>query len=78
MIEVTKEMEQAGKDITNNLTFAQAAKKCNGLGGSKTWAEWLEQNMKDCENSDLIFSYLNGVMDAVTVVYIAMERAKVC
>ncbi len=72
MTQVTKEMVEAGMDIASLLVSAKVAKCMNGLGGSQTYAEWFEVEMK---NKDLAISYLNDEICSVEAIYIAMRRA---
>jgi hypothetical protein len=66
-------MQEAGSKMSNLLMDASIAKCMNGLGGSKTWEEFIGYHI---ENRDLVLSYLEDKIDAVTAMYIAMERAK--
>lgn len=73
MTSVTNQMNEAGSKIASALMSASVSKCMNGLGGSKTFDEWLGD---DIENKDLVISYLNEEIDSVTAIYLAMERAK--
>lgn len=74
MIEsVTKSMIDAGEKMASDLMNAQVSTYMDGLGGSKTWDEWLAA---DVSNRDLILAYLNEEIVSVTAIYIAMHRAK--
>lgn len=73
MTTVTEEMRKAGSAIASALMDAGVAKCMNGLGGSKTWDEWV---CEDVPNKDLIVAYLNEEIDSITAIYLAMERAK--
>ncbi len=70
-IPVTDAMREAGEEIASLLMTAQVAKCMNGLGGSKTYGEWLETEMK---NKDLVIAYLNDEICSVEAIYIAMGR----
>lgn len=69
---VTKEMVEAGRDLASLLVEATVAKCMNGFGGSQTYAEWFEVEVK---NKDLAVAYLNDEICSVEAIYIAMRRA---
>lgn len=71
--EVTEDMAAAGRQIAADIVNAQVAKDMDGLGGSKTWGEWLSLDIK---NRDIVFEYIYGNIDSVTAIYKAMQRAK--
>ena len=71
--DVTAEMIQAGNAMACVLTDAGIAKCMNGLGGSKTWDEFVAQDIK---NRDLVLAYLDERIDSVTAIYLAMSRAR--
>lgn len=70
---VTPAMIKAGNDMAGLLMDASVAKCMNGLGGSKTWAEFVGTEI---QNYDLVLDYLEERVDSVTVFYLAMERAR--
>lgn len=70
--EVTEAMAEAGRRIASDLTDANCSRHMGGLGGSKTWSEWLEG--ADMKNKDLAVAYANGEIDSVTAIYKAMRR----
>ena len=71
-IMVTEEMRAAGSQIASDLMDAQVSSHMGGLGGSKDWEEFeLSYNGK---HMDLIKQYVNGEIDSVTAIYIAMHR----
>lgn len=72
-VEVTPEMVKAGSDIASVLLDASIAKCMNGLGGSKTWEEFVEG---DVRNQDIVIDYLEDRIESVTAIYLAMERAR--
>ena len=69
--DVTTDMIAAGNKIAGQLTDASIAKCMNGLGGSQTWEQFVEQ---DFPNRDLVLAYLEERMDSVTCIYTAMSR----
>jgi len=71
--EVTEAMAEAGRQIASDIVNAKVSKHMNGLGGSKTWDEWLDAGVK---NRDLAIAYVNGEIDSVTAIYKAMQRVK--
>jgi hypothetical protein len=73
MLSVTKEMNEAGKAMASNLMTATVVKSFNGMGGSITWEDW---GQKDIPNKDIIQMYLDEVIDSVTAIYLAMEKAR--
>jgi len=72
---VTKAMKEAGCRIASNLIDAQCSWSMNGLGGSKSWREWLAAN-SNIPNRDLVLAYVDGKIESVEAIYIAMDRAK--
>jgi hypothetical protein len=70
---VTDAMRKAGSDIADNLMSATVSKAMGGIGGSKTWSEYLENPP---QNLDLIEAYVENEIDSVTAIYLAMARAK--
>lgn len=71
---VTPDMVAAGDTMATMLMNASIAKCMNGLGGSQTWDEWLEN--KDVPNRDLVLAYLEERITVVTATYLAMDRAR--
>ena len=71
---VTKEMREAGSNIASALCDASIAKSFDGLGGSKTWDEWLGE--EEIPNRDIVLAYLEEEINSVTAIYITMEREK--
>jgi len=71
--DVTEEMVEAGRKIANNLISANCQKSMSGLGGVKDF------DLMDYpeEHRDVITQYLNGDIDSVTAIYIAMQNASV-
>ena len=66
-------MRLAGEKIASTLMDAQISKCMNGLGGSKTWEEWIDE---DIENKDLIVAYLEEKIVSVEAIFLAMQRAQ--
>ena len=71
--EVTEAMAAAGRQIASDLLSASVSKSMGGLGGSKTWEEWANSDVK---NRDIILAYLEEDIDSVTAIYKAMQRAQ--
>ena len=69
---VTEEMREAGSQIAADLMAAQVSFHMGGLGGSKDWEEF--ESFHSGKNMDLIKQYVNGEIDSVTAIYIAMHR----
>jgi len=69
----TKQMTEAGGQIASDLMDAQVSWSMNGLGRSRSWREFISQ---DLQNKDLIEEYIAGNILSVDAIYIAMERAK--
>ena len=69
----TEAMINAGQEWASHATDAHIAKSMGELGSTKEQREWQLSNFK---NTDLILMYLNGEIDSVTGIYMAMERAK--
>ena len=69
---VTEEMREAGSQMASDLMDAQISVHINGLGGSKDWEEF--ESSHSGKNMDLIRQYVNGEIDSVTAIYIAMHR----
>ena len=65
---VTEEMKKAGNDIASRLYDASISK---ALGGNLD--EWLDE---DVPNRDIILLYLEGEIDSVTAICMAMDRAR--
>lgn len=74
-IVVTKRMQEAGNEMASNLIDAQISKCMDGLGGCKSWKEFVDQ---DIPNRDLIIKYLESKedFDSVSAMYTAMERER--
>ena len=72
---VTEEMREAGSQIASDLINAQVSFHVGGLGGSKTWEEF--ESCHCGKNMDLIKQYVNGEIDSVTAIYIAMHRESI-
>ena len=70
MANVTEKMIEAGSKIASDLMDAHITKS---LGGLKEWEEF--QSNCDNSNIDLIIQYVNGEIQTVTAIYIAMNRA---
>lgn len=70
---VTPEMQKAGSEMASVLMDAGIAKCMDGLGGSRTWSDWLAE---DVPNRDLAIEYLDDKIDSVTAIYLAMDRAR--
>lgn len=64
---------KAGENMASMLMDAQVSKCMDGLGGSKTWEEWLGE---DFENKDLVVRYLNEEINSIEAIYLAMQRAQ--
>lgn len=65
-------MRKAGAQVASDIFDALISFRMDGLGGSKKWEEF-----KSChsgKNMDLIKQYVNGEIDSVTAIYIAMHR----
>lgn len=71
--DVTLEMVEAGKRVASDIVGAQVAYSMDGLGGSKTWEQW---DAEPHPNRDLLIGYVEGRIDSVTAIYLAMERAR--
>ena len=71
---VTEKMQAAGIQFASDAVDAQVSKSMGGLGGSKTYQEW---DQKDFKNKDLLLKYINGEIDSVTGIYLAMNREKI-
>ena len=72
---VTEEMREAGSQIASDLMNAQVSFHVRGLGGSKDWDEF--ESFHGGKNMDLIKQYVNGEIDSVTAIYIAMHRKSI-
>ncbi len=72
---VTEEMREAGRVIASDLLIGHAVKCMGGLGGSKSWEEF--ESSHSGKNLDLIEQYVNGEIDSVTAIYIAMHRESI-
>ena len=72
---VTEEMREAGSQIASDLMDAQVSFHMGGLGGSKEWEEF--ESFHCGKNMDLIKQYVNGEIDSVTAIYIAMHRESI-
>jgi len=70
---VTEEMAEAGRKIASNLITASCQKSMSGFGGGNLFdlTDYPE------EHQDIINQYLNGDIDSVTAIYIAMNNASV-
>ena len=66
---VTKDMAEAGNKIATELVNAELLKSTNGIGEFK--------NSYRGEYSDIINQYLEGKIDSVTAIYIAMSNIKI-
>ena len=66
---VTKDMAEAGNKIASELVNAELLKSTNGIGEFK--------NSYRGEYSDIINQYLEGKIDSVTAIYIAMSNIKI-
>jgi len=66
---VTKKMRDAGSLFASDCMDA----RCCKLDGGKAVEQWAREDMP---NKDLLIKYINGEIDAVTGIYLAMERAK--
>jgi len=71
--DVTLEMIKAGNDFASHATDASIARCMGELGSTKEQRQW---QMDQFKNVDLIEMYLNGQIDSVTGIYLAMERAR--
>ena len=72
---VTEEMREVGQQIAADLTDASISKEMGGLGGSKDWEEF--KSSFNGKNLDLIKQYVEGEIDSVTAIYIAMHRESI-
>lgn len=70
---VTEKMRQAGDQMASVLIGASISKEMEGIGGAKGIDEFLDSCLGD--NRDLVKKYINGEIDSVTAIYIAMNRA---
>lgn len=73
-INVTDEMKEAGRKMASDLVNALVSKEMNGIGGNLGFDDFAKNYTGS--NIDIIRDYINGNVDAVTAIYIAMERAK--
>ncbi len=69
---VTEKMREAGSQIASDLIDAEICYSMGGLGGSKNWGEFVAGYSG--KNFDLIYRCVNGEIDSVTAIYIAMNR----
>ena len=74
MNEVTYHMVVAGSRIASDLITAQVSYSMDGIGGGPTWRDWLAAKTP---NMDLAVQYVEGQIQAVEAIYLAMERARV-
>jgi len=65
-------MIEAGQRIASDLMDAQVSWLMNGIGGGKTWREFINQ---DLPNKDLIEQYIDQEICSIEAIYIAMERS---
>lgn len=72
---VTEEMREAGAQVASDILDALVSFQMDGLGGSKKWTEFASGHSG--KNMDLIKQYVNGEIDSVTAIYIAMHRESV-
>jgi hypothetical protein len=72
---ITEAMTQAGEDIASAMMDAHISYNMKGLGGCRTWKEWLEAHA-EIPNLDLIEAYLKEEITSVDAIYLAMHRAK--
>lgn len=75
MENVTEEMRLAGNTIAHDLIVGNCAKAMNGLGGSLSYEQWVNEHSTN-PNKDLLIAYVNDEIDSVTAIYLAMKRAK--
>ena len=61
--------------MASDLMDAQVSSCLSGLGGSKEWDEFESSHCG--KNMDLIKQYVNGEIDSVTAIYIAMHRESI-
>ena len=61
--------------MASDLINAQVSFHMGGLGGSKKWEEF--ESCHCGKNMDLIKQYVNGEIDSVTAIYIAMHRESI-
>jgi len=69
----TDKMIKAGQDWASHATDANIAKSMGELGSTKEHRAW---QLSEFKNIDLIEAYLNGEIDSVTGIYMAMERER--
>ena len=72
---VTEEMREAGSQIASDLMDAQVSFCLGGLEGSKGWEEF--ESCHCGKNMDMVKQYVNGEIDSVTAIYIAMHRESI-
>lgn len=73
-VSVTEKMKEAGARIASDLVTATVVASMAGLGGCKSWKEFEQSH--DGQNMDLIMRYVAHEIDAVTAIYIAMDRER--
>lgn len=71
----SEEVNEAGNDIAASLIEASCCYSMNGLGGCKTFSEFITEYSGD--NKDLIEKYLNNEIDSTAAIYVAMQRAAI-
>jgi len=69
----SEKMIEAGQQMAHDLTNASVCWSMNGLGGSKSWRQFINQSLA---NKDLIEQYVDQEIYSVEAIYMAMERAK--
>jgi len=67
----SEKMIEAGQQMASDLMTASVCWCGNGLGGSKSWREFISQPLA---NKDLIQRYINHEICSVEAIYIAMRR----
>lgn len=74
MNDVTYRMVIAGSRMASDLITAQVSYSMDGIGGGPTWNDWLAAKTP---NRDLAVQYVEGQIQAVEAIYLAMERSRV-
>jgi hypothetical protein len=71
---VTPAMEAAGLQMASVLVDIQIAKDMYGLGGGSNYITYCKQ-VRKITNFDLAKRYVEGKIETVTAIYLAMQRA---
>jgi hypothetical protein len=69
---VTSEMVEAGSKMASDLMNAKVCHEMGEMGGAKSWEEF-KSGYKG-KNLDLIKMYIDGEIESVMAIYLAMSR----